>query len=182
MNTIKHTRTIWISNEVPNLQNNLDEVTWCKTIDDAKHTIQEYEIETINSKFTEGMHGFIKPIEKLVVEDSNTYGEINLWLSETNRQYLMDKVELIPKEVSLGNINSEMTKYILTTVQHGMLKYFSQKDIKEFDTFLSTDIKDAILYNREVEAEEQARQAEIYNKMKVSVRKIKINATINYIY
>ena len=44
MNTIKHTRTIWISNEVPNLQNNLDEVTWCKTINDAKHTIQEYEI------------------------------------------------------------------------------------------------------------------------------------------
>ena len=182
MNIIKHTQTIWISNEVPNLQNNFDEITWCKTVDDAKHTIQEYEIEVINSKFAEGIQRFIKPFEKLVVEDSNTYGEINLWLSETNRQYLIDKVELIPKEVSLGNINSEMTKYILTTVQHGMLKYFSQKDIKEFDTFLSTDIKDAILYNREVEAEEQARQAEIYNKMKVSVRKIKIDAKIDYIY
>ena len=182
MNTIKHTQIVWISNEVPNLQNNLDEVTWCKTIDDAKHTIQEYEIETINSKFLDDVQRFIKPIEKLVVEDSETYGLINLWLSETNRQYLMDKVELIPREVSLGNINTEMTRYILTTVQHGMLKYFSQKDIKEFDTFLSTDIKDAILYNREVEAKEQARQAEIYNNMKVSVRKIKIDAKINYIY
>lgn len=182
MNTTKHIRTIWISKDVPNLQNNLDEITWCKTIDDAKHTIQEYEIETINSKFLEGVQRFIRPIEKIVVEDSETYGLINLWLSETNRQYLIDKVELIPREVSLGNINTEMTRYILTTVQHGMLKYFSQKDIKEFDTFLSTDIKDAILYNREVEAEEQARQAEIYNKMKVSVRKIKIDAKINYIY
>ena len=182
MNTTKHIRTIWISKDVPNLQNNLDEITWCKSIDDTKHTIQEYEIETINSKFLEGVQRFIRPIEKIVVEDSETYGLINLWLSETNRQYLIDKVELIPREVSLGNINTEMTRYILTTVQHGMLKYFSQKDIKEFDTFLSTDIKDAILYNREVEAEEQARQAEIYNKMKVSVRKIKIDAKINYIY
>ena len=182
MNTITYTQIIWISNEVPNLQNNLDEVVWCKTIDDAKHTIQEYEIETINSKFLNDIQRFIKPIEKLVVEDSKTYGLINLWLSETNRQYLMDKVELIPREVSSGNINTEMTRYILTTVEHGMLKYFSQKDVKSFDTFLSTDIKDAILYNREIEAEEQARQAKIYSKTKVSIRKIKIDAKINYIY
>ena len=182
MNTIKHTQTIWISNEVPNLQNNLDEVTWCKSIDDAKYTIQEYEINTVNSQCVSGSKHFIKPISKIVVEDADAYGTINLWIRETKREYLMDKVELIPREVSLGNINAEMTKYILTTVEHGMLKYFCQKDIKEFDTFLSTDIKDAILYNREVEAKEQARQAEIYNKMKVSVRKIKIDAKINYIY
>lgn len=182
MNTIKHTQIIWISDNVPNLQNNLDEVTWCKTIDDAKHTIQEYEIETINSKFSESVQRFIRPIEKLVVEDSETYGLINLWLSETNRQYLMDKVELIPREVSSGNINTEMTKYILTTVEHGVLKYFSRQDKKSFNTFWSTDMKDVILYNTEVEAEEQERQSKIYDKQQVSVRKIKINATINYIY
>ena len=182
MNIIKRTQIIWISNEIPNLQNTFDEVTWCKTIDDAKHTIQEYEIETINSNFVKNVETFIKPIEKLVVEDSESYGLINLWLSETNRQYLMDKVELIPREVSSGNINTEMTKYILTTVEHGMLKYFSRKDTKSFNTFWSTDMKDVILFNTEIEAEEQERQIKIYDKMKVSVRKIKINATINYIY
>ena len=182
MNTMNRTQTIWISNNVPNLQNNRDEIIWCKTIDDAKNTIQSREITTINCRFSETVNIYDVPINKIIVEDSDTYAYINLWLSETNRQYLLNNVELIPREISLGNINSEMTKYILTTVQHGMLKYFSQKNIKEFDTFLSTDIKDAILYNREVEAEEQARQAEIYNKMKVSVRKIKIDATINYIY
>lgn len=182
MNTIPRTQTIWIADTLPNAQNNLDEIVWCKSIDDAKYTIQEYEINTVNSQCVSGSKHFIKPVSKIVVEDADAYGTINLWIRETKREYLMDKVELIPREVSSGNINTEMTKYILTTVEHGMLKYFCQKDIKNFDTFLSTDIKDVILYNREVEAEEQARQAKIYNKMKVSVRKIKIDAKINYIY
>lgn len=182
MNTIKHTRTIWISDEVPYLQNNTNEVGWCKTIEDAKYAIQEYEIEIVNSKFVKNVEIFIKPIEKIVVEDSESYGLINLWLSETNRQYLIDKVELIPKEVSSGNINTEMIKYILTSVEHGVLKYFSRKDKKSFNTFWSTDMKDVILYNTDVEAEEQERQINIYDKMKVSVRKIKIDAKIDYIY
>ena len=139
MNTIKHTQIIWISNEVPNLQNNLDTVIWCKTLDDFIHTVQQHEIDTFNANYNNEYNEFkkfIKPIEKIIVEDSDTYSRVNLWITETNRQYLTDKVELIPKEVSSGNINTEMTKYILTTVEHGMLKYFSRKDTKSFNTFL----------------------------------------------
>lgn len=182
MNTIPRTQTIWIADTLPNAQNNLDEIVWCKSIDDAKYTIQEHEINTINSQCVSGSKHFIKPISKIVVEDADAYGTINLWIRETKREYLMDKVELIPREVSSGNINAEMTKYILTTIEHGMLKYFSRKDTKSFNTFWSTDMKDVILFNTEVEAEEQERQIKIYDKMKVSVRKITINATINYIY
>lgn len=181
MNTIKHTQIIWISNEVPNLQNNLDEVTWCKTIDDAKHTIQEYEIETINSNFVKNIETFIKPIEKLVVEDSETYGHINLWLSETNRQYLMDKVELIPREVLSGNIKVELTKYIITRIIDGRLTYFSRKEDNVDASYWSDDMKHAIMYNLKNDAEEQITKHYAKNS-NWDIRKIKINAMIDYIY
>ena len=69
MNTMNRTQTIWISNNVPNLQNNRDEIIWCKTIDDAKNTIQSREITTINCRFSETVNIYDVPINKIIVED-----------------------------------------------------------------------------------------------------------------
>ena len=182
MNTISHTQTIWIANTLPNAQNNLDEIVWCKSIDDAKYTIQEYEINIVNSQCVSGSKHFIKPISKIVVEDADAYGTINLWIRETKREYLMDKVELIPREVSSGNINTEMTKYIITRIIDGRLTYFSRKEDNIDASYWSDDIKHAIMYNLKNDAEEQITKHYAENSNYWDIRKITINATINYIY
>ena len=174
MNTIPHTQTIWIASTPSSIQNNLDEITWCKNLKDAKLIIRKHEIDTVNSHYSTGVKLFIKPISKIIVEDVETYGEINLWISETNREYLLDKVEMTKKEISSGDIKFKV-RYILVATEDNVLKYYSHK---EFNTFWSTSIEDVILYNSEYEAEEQKLYAATHDNMKVSLKKIKID----YIY
>lgn len=173
---------IWISDDAPNFQKNPHNTMWCKTSDDAKHSIQEYEIEHFNVRFGKSDNIPLETISKIIVENYCDYSDMNNWLKDTNRQYLLDKVEVIPKEISSGDIKFEIIRYILTYVNDNRTYYFSQKDEKRCNKFWSSDIRDAIMYNTEIEAEEQERQIKIYDKINASVRKIKINAKINYIY